>query len=150
MKPLDNACHYLSTLVKKGGPDPDDYAELSRMINDVAGHLNAAGHAENEVKMLHAVLGDALSTETVQGMALQKPHGYAGDYEIIERIHNRYVSTQPHLEKWDLYFHAQAAPKAVRNRKGFFHQILAHLDRGTAMGFKRRQWSGMRPSRLPA
>ncbi len=40
-----------------------------------------------------------------------------------------WVSPQSHLEKWDYFFHAQSAPKAVRNRKKYFHTNLKEFGK---------------------
>lgn len=83
-----------------------------------------------QLERVRASFGDALNTpETMQGFAYLKPHGYAGDFEIIDRIYCERVSADPRLARWDRYFHAQAAPRAVRNRKAYFH---AQLDRHAA------------------
>jgi extracellular factor (EF) 3-hydroxypalmitic acid methyl ester biosynthesis protein len=60
----------------------------------------------------------------MQGFAQQKPHGYAGDFEIIQRIYARYVSKRPSLENWDLFFHSGEAPAAVRNRGEMFGNLI--------------------------
>lgn len=52
----------------------------------------------------------------MQGFARTRPHGYAGDFEIIERIYNVLVSERANLKKWDLFFHAAPGADAVRNR----------------------------------
>ena len=82
----------------------------------------------------------------MQGFVWMKPHGHAGDFEIIDRIYQCWISPDPHLAKWDEYFHAQAAPRAVRNRKAYFlswlhfqekhnsHDKFLVLDLGSGSG----------------
>ena len=86
----------------------------------------------DELSALRAAFGEALSTtETMQGFAFLKPHGYAGDFEMIDRIYGERITAEPHLAAWDRYFHAQPAPRAVRNRKNYFHALLdRHVARG--------------------
>jgi extracellular factor (EF) 3-hydroxypalmitic acid methyl ester biosynthesis protein len=60
----------------------------------------------------------------MQGYALAKPAGYAGDFEMIDRIYCNHVTEHPDLRNWDLFFHAQKAPTAVRNRKAYFCNTL--------------------------
>jgi SAM-dependent methyltransferase len=67
------------------------------------------------------------TTNCIQGFGFLKPHGYAGDYEIIDRIYTGWVSDDLSLRKWDEYFHVQPAPRAVRNRKAYFHRVLDRL-----------------------
>lgn len=56
-----------------------------------------------------------------------KPHGYAGDFEIIDRICTKWVSPDPMLQKWDSFFHSQKAPNAVRNRVSYFHRMIDEI-----------------------
>ncbi|MEA3467259.1 MAG: hypothetical protein U9R57_03430 [Thermodesulfobacteriota bacterium] len=81
-------------------------------------------------KYVSAKLGDALSLKTIQGHAFHKPHGYAGDYEIIDKIYTKWLSPELELQVYDKYFHKQEAPKAVRNRKKYFIDIVRSLAVG--------------------
>lgn len=73
---------------------------------------------------LSYILGEALSINTMQGYAFHKPHGYAGDYEIIDRIYTSWQSPIVYLRKWDEFFHLQKAPQAVRNRKEYLIELI--------------------------
>lgn len=67
------------------------------------------------------------SDSTMQGLAFVKKHGYAGDFEIIDKIYTEWKSSHPEMSTWDHYFHQQVAPLAVRNRKQYFKQTLHDL-----------------------
>ncbi|MDX1412298.1 MAG: class I SAM-dependent methyltransferase, partial [Nitrospirales bacterium] len=75
--------------------------------------------SDHDLKTLRDSFGDAISLHTIQGWAYHKPLGYAGDYQIIDKIYTYAESPHAHLAKWDRYFHAQKAPQAVRNRQSF-------------------------------
>jgi len=79
---------------------------------------------KQEIESLQKVFGEALSEKTLQGMAYTKPKGYAGDYEMIDKIYQKNVSEHLSLKNWDRYFHDQSAPIAVRNRKDYFKKLL--------------------------
>ena len=115
---------FVNYLVEKGGPDPCEYENLSNWFVKVREHVENGIISSEQLRHYSAMFGEAISLQTMQGFAFQKPHGYAGDYEIIDKIYARSVSTDPSLAKWDLYFHAQHAPKAVRNRKKYFIEEL--------------------------
>lgn len=117
---LDSIQQYLCHLVAQGGPQPSEYPYLNMMIEVLAGWLRTGALTPEQWCTIRDTLGEAISTQTIQGMALQKPHGYAGDYEIIERIYQYYVSDNPQLANWDKFFHSHSAPKAVRNRVSYF------------------------------
>lgn len=69
----------------------------------------------------------SFTPETMQGFAYLKPNGYAGCFEIIDRIYQRYCTNNPLLYNWDRYFQNQAAPQAVRNRKDYFMKFVDSL-----------------------
>jgi hypothetical protein len=57
----------------------------------------------------------------LQWHAREKPHGYAGDYEMLDQIADDRIADIRHADDvlpaaFDRYFQDQAAPKAVRNR----------------------------------
>lgn len=118
---------YIGHLVARGGPTEADYAvidELMQRLDEMS---------PPELGALRAAFGDALSASTMQGFAFLKPHGYAGDFEIIDRIYCGYESPVPRIAAWDRYFHLQPASSAVRNRKAYFHVLLdAQVARGGA------------------
>lgn len=69
-----------------------------------------------------------LSTDsTMQGRALMKKYGYAGDFEIIDKIYTEHISDEPKFRKWDIFFQNQPAPIAVRNRKKYFIEKLENI-----------------------
>ena len=110
----------IRSLVKKGGPDQTDYPLLDSVFQQFSQPaLQNALSAEQQTS-IHDAFGAALSPATIQGWAYQKPLGYAGDFQIIEKIYNFHRSPVPELGKWDDYFHFQKAPQAVRNRLSFF------------------------------
>lgn len=119
-----DAC-YIQNLVKKGGPAPEEYDELNAFFIRLGDLVRSGSTNRKELNQeLWKLLGEACSLKTMQGRTARKPHGYAGDYEIIDNIYNYWISPEPHLEKWDLFFHSHSAVSAVRNRKKFFIELL--------------------------
>jgi extracellular factor (EF) 3-hydroxypalmitic acid methyl ester biosynthesis protein len=116
---FEEAREWIAALVERGGPAPEDFAALDRVMRllpELSGH---------DVGRLRAAFGDALDNPaTLQGFAYLKPRGYPGDFEIIDRIYERHVNHEERLASWDRYFHAQPAAQAVRNRKDYFHALL--------------------------
>ncbi len=119
---------FIKELVAKGGPESSEYHELSQWLNDVRKEIVSGTITKDDLKVLRDSFGEALSILTVQGFAFTKPHGYPGDYEIIEKIYQEYISKNPDLRKWDLFFQLQKAPIAVRNRKHYFQELLKNLE----------------------
>lgn len=129
---LDAGIHrhiaYVEKLVAAGGPDPAEYASFNAWVRGIADDVAAGKLSHTELTRLRQAFGVALSPDTLQGFSFSKPHGYSGDYEIIDRIYRRHVSSDPMLAKWDYYAHSQSGPIAVRNRKTYFVQLLCQLE----------------------
>lgn len=118
----------LHDFISKGGPLPREYSVLNRAIRHLGDAVRVGSILQAD---LEAYIEDATRRHlpgTMQAQAMEAKYGYSGDFEIIDHIYRRRTSPQPHLRNWDLFFHAQAAPVAVRNRKAYFQQIMAeHL-----------------------
>jgi len=121
---------FIRRMVAQGGPSEHDYDELNAWFARYHALATSGQLSEQEMRNVLDAFGDAMGSQTMQGFAVAKPHGYAGDFEIIDRIYSEYVSPNPNLSKWDIYFHHQAAPRAVRNRKTYFHGLLDLLGGG--------------------
>lgn len=65
---------------------------------------------------LWEIAGPWLETGSLQFHARRKPHGYAGDYEMLTRISHQSCCDHPLGRLFDRYFQRQAAPQAVRAR----------------------------------
>lgn len=135
---LNNHLKYIRQLVEKGGIEIEEYQEFDDWVaNVVQQHVNG-DLSMDDVDSIRNAFGDALSPNTMQGFALTKPHGYAGDYEMLDRIYQKHIAKESHLRKWDEYFHLGAAPNAVRNRKSYFLTILDMLESNRGLMQKSR------------
>lgn len=94
-------------IIKKLGKDPGD------MI-----------FSENQKEELRNALKAVITEKTIQGHIFHKPHGYAGDYELIDKFYTMHKSPDEKLAKWDEYLHSFPAAHAVRNRKNYIKDIL--------------------------
>lgn len=119
---------YIRSLVDNGGPEPDQYEELNHWFRTVGKHVGAKRITRDQVRHMWSVFGEAFSVNTMQGFVVNKPYGYAGDFEIIDKIYTEWLSPKKHLTNWDQFFHWQKAPIAVRNRKKYFKELLSALD----------------------
>ena len=144
----------LSSLVASGGPTEEQYEEVVRFIESAAQAVGRGQLLREDIRKALNSYGDVFSVATLQGRALQKPHGYAGDFEMMDCIYLQHVSPDTRLANWDKYFQANHAPKAVRNRKSYFHAALDSLpkDRCTVLklgigpGRSMHEWLTRNPS----
>jgi len=110
--------------IDAGGPEENEYDELTHIWDniDVEGKSTTTdGEARDK---LICLFGDEFLNQTIQGFGYRKPHGYAGDFEIIDYIYQIKISRVERFQKWDKYFHSQHATKAVRNRKNYFINLV--------------------------
>lgn len=126
MKKIEN---YLKPFVDRGGPEPNEYLELNDYFSSINSRLKIGRVSREQIRGLWATCGDVFSEETMQGFVCRAPHGYRGDFEIIDRIYTKWISPKKHLQKWDKFFHWQPATDAVRNRKVFFKNILSEIEK---------------------
>lgn len=118
----------LDLMIKRGGPLPEEYGQLNREIRRLADEVRAGTVGAADVKKVVREATEAFFQGTMQAESVLKKHGYSGDFEIIDDIYRMRISPEPQLRRWDLFFHAQSAPCAVRNRKAYFHQLLTDLE----------------------
>jgi extracellular factor (EF) 3-hydroxypalmitic acid methyl ester biosynthesis protein len=116
-------------LAETGGPAPEDYRAFDCWLRDAATEIESGTLTHKQFDALLSQCKDAFDVCTMQGFARRKPHGYAGDFEIIDRIYCGHIAASPRYANWDRYFHAQQAPKAVRNRKSYFLDVVSSSER---------------------
>jgi hypothetical protein len=121
---MDKYLSYAKAMVERGGPRPHEYLEIDAWILQVYSSLDSGDLPKDFIAELRQTLAPVLSPVTMFGLAWRKLHGYAGDFEIIDRHYLTYVAPDPQLSNWDYYWHANPAAGAVRNRKRYFHQLL--------------------------
>src|SRR5688572_13417670 len=115
---------YIKELVEKGGPQPDQWPEYDGLIKSVVVAFLEKQISDEEFKSVRAAFGEAFSLKTLQGLSFIKPHGYAGDFEIIDKIYTYHISSEKRFRLWDEYYQAHECPRAVRNRKEYFKQWI--------------------------
>lgn len=125
MSPLADHLDFLNHQKDKGGPQPHEYAELTACFNGISKHIKFGDITRDQAMEYWQMMGDAFcSSLTNQGFVCLKPHGYAGDFEVIDRIYTGWLSPRDDLRKWDHYYHEQPAVQAVRNRLEYFRELV--------------------------
>lgn len=76
-----------------------------------------------------SVVGDLLTLGNMHHLAHDKPRGYAGDFELLYKIHTNYRCEDRLGRAFDSYFQKQAAPQAVRNRYRLVGDAIARRVR---------------------
>jgi len=112
----------LEEIINHGGPEISEYDYLKNVPEDMS-----SISLEEQLKV-HNIMAPLLTTESMIGFTFQKPHGYAGDYELIDRIYSQRKSEDESLNKWDSFYHNLEAAAAVRNRKKYFKNLMEKAE----------------------
>ena len=91
-------------------------AALSRCFARLAGTDCWGVANRGPSRELWDITGPLLDAGSLQHHARFKPHGYAGDHEMLTRICEETCCEDPLGSAFDRYFLSQAAPQAVRSR----------------------------------
>jgi SAM-dependent methyltransferase len=83
------------------------------------------------------IAGPVLTVGVLQRHARLKPHGYAGDAQMLQWICTGYACDHPLGRAFDRYFQRQAAPQAVRARtERLAAALVSHCLRSEAAEFE--------------
>ena len=126
---LDQHIAYAEKLVARGGPAPDEYGAFRDWLSHIAKQYRSESLTEDDLDTLREAFGDALTDITLQGFCYQKPHGHAGDFEIIDRLYTEHVTDDNVHRRWDLFLQTRPAAEAIRNRKAYFIRLIEALTR---------------------
>ena len=121
---------FIEHLIARGGPEAAEYEAFTAWIDAMADDVSTGTLSVNDLRSFWRQVTQHAFKGTAQADVVLQPHGYHGDFEIIDAIYTERVNEHPALEKWDRYFHAQSAPKAVRNRKAYFQHLLRRSEDG--------------------
>ncbi len=110
---------FIKDILKKNGPDQEDFESVVELID----RLQA-----DDIEPFRKAMQPILHPGTIIGFSFTKPFGYNGDFFIIEKIYQHYVSSDPSCQKWDQFFHRLPAAIAVVNRKKLAIEMLSELN----------------------
>jgi extracellular factor (EF) 3-hydroxypalmitic acid methyl ester biosynthesis protein len=114
----EQVSEFLDYLIENGGPDPEDYEKFTSIVNEMN---------PSEIIDFRDRLKRILKSDSLIGHGLIKPYGYAGDFELINKIYQFHINEDIRNKNWDLFFQNQPAAKAVRNRKDCFIEYCKKL-----------------------
>lgn len=112
-------------IIKRGGPDVSEFEFLARAT------LKLRNISLKEQNELRNILNPLFDNNSMIGFTFNKPHGYAGDFELIHRIYTFWKSSNIKNKKWDELYHWAESANAVRNRKRYLIDILRRIENGT-------------------
>ena len=114
---------YVENFFSKNGIDEDEHEEFYRLLDQVKAE---------DIETVRKFVSSLHTPKTLIGFAFTKPFGYSGDFFIIEKIYQFYLSDDEKIRKWDMFFQRTPAVVAVRNRKVLAIDIFEKLDKKAA------------------
>lgn len=125
--PLEEALATISGLAERGGPHRHEY-QLFWQACDGFRLAKSGGHiSDDEHRSFMASLGPAGTSESLMGHIFNKPFGYAGDFEIIDRLYTCHISANPMVTRWDEFVQAVPSSQSVRNRAPYLRQVVLKM-----------------------
>jgi len=113
-------------IIEQNGPTEEQYTELSNWFESMLKFPNQNDSDYEGLAEIKLIFTDLFQDkESMFGHVMHWPHGYPGDYEIIEKIYQYHIVPNPKFEKWDKWFQQTEAVQAVRNRKTYFKEFVA-------------------------
>ncbi len=91
----------LEDYIENGGPNINDYNEVDKIWDILPKNFLKYKEIVQYNETRNVDLPHEFLKGTLVGFAYHKPHGYAGDFEIIDTIHTKKVSGNIQFEKWD-------------------------------------------------
>lgn len=113
---------WIKNFVESNNSSTTDWQQYNVVARQLGKSLDSISLLKK--RKLANAFGSVMTTETLQGFAFTKPHGYAGDYEIIDKLYTHYTSPDKRFARWDEHMHSMSAAKAVCNRKTYIKQLL--------------------------
>ncbi len=111
-------------MMQAGGPELSEYDYLLEASTSLMNHQMDLSDSNR----LFEIIKPILTEDCVVGFSYLKPHGYTGDFEIIDRMYQEWKSpNSDKYHKWDAFFHSLHSVRAVRNRKKYLVNQLTEL-----------------------
>jgi SAM-dependent methyltransferase len=112
--------------LEEDGPLPSQHPVLREWLAATARLIERGELPREAVTRFWRERGPEYLRGCLQGHALAKPYGYAGDFEMMDRIYSGQISSDHRFRNWDVFFQAQPAAVAVRNRAPYLAACLSH------------------------
>ncbi len=109
-------------------PHPIDVSGFGHLVQYLHDGLTQGTVSQVALEAFRELLGPALSSKTMQGIAFEKRYGYAGDFKMLDLIYQNHHNTEPAFYDWDVFFQNCGAVRAVRNRKNLFKHVMQQLE----------------------
>ncbi len=100
------------------GPLVEEFGDIIHTVEQLS--------TPEQIEEIRELMDPVYKSDTIIGHCYNKPLGYSGDYQIIEKIYKYHRNSD--FIKWDEFFHCMPAAVAVINRKDLAVSLLKNLN----------------------
>lgn len=122
---IQNSIHFFKTMIKKGGPHSYDYPFFNRILENLSNALASKIISEKELDQIYNLFDADFLQKSVHGHSFRKPFGYAGDFQVIDKVYQK--EAHPDYKLWDDFILNHRTCDGIRNRKAYFKQLLSNV-----------------------
>ena len=105
----------LDELRDRGQFGQEIYGRINALIGKIAGQYEVGLLDDDDIDLISSYYGREFLENTLQGSALLKKFGYAGDFLMIDQIYTGRESQNPFYESWNKYFMSHLLPRPLSN-----------------------------------
>lgn len=108
----------IKEILAQKGPLVEEFGDIIQTIEQLS--------TPEQIEEIRELMEPVYKSDTIIGHCYNKPLGYSGDYQIIEKIYKYHRNSD--FIKWDEFFHCMPAAVAVINRKDLAVSLLKNLN----------------------
>ena len=108
----------IKKILAQKGPLVEEFGEIVKTVEQLS--------TPEQVEHFRELMEPLYKADTIISHSFNKPLGYSGDYQIIEKIYKYHKNSD--FIKWDEFFHRLPAAIAVLNRKEMAVELLKTLN----------------------
>ena len=125
--PILEAFKTISAMAERGGPNVQEYP----IFWNACASVGYAKESRTLDDRRHAIFMDSLgiagTRESLMGHIYRRPYGYAGDFEIIDKLYRNHRSDHAMVNRWDAFVQSVPSSQAVRNRGAYLLRTLQSM-----------------------
>ncbi|MFN2395018.1 MAG: class I SAM-dependent methyltransferase [Bacteroidales bacterium] len=108
----------IKEILAQKGPLVEEFGDIINTVEQLS--------TPEQIEEIRELMEPVYKSDTIIGHCYNKPLGYSGDYQIIEKIYKYHRNYD--FIKWDEFFHCMPAAVAVINRKELAVRLLRNLN----------------------
>lgn len=122
---IQNHITKIENWVQCGGPEEHEWDDFNQWIDSLFNDKAKFEFTDEEIKTIQNAFGDSINLDTLQGHIVNKPFGYAGDFQLIDNFYTFSTINNGKYLKFDHFGLNMRVADALRNRKAYFINLIS-------------------------